>query len=151
MREGLVGLGHPVDVFLALERAALILLGIGELAGQPLGHRLLATRARELDEPADGEGAGPAGRHLYRDLVGGAADTAGAPLEVRGEGLDRSLERLDRLLVRSPREDLERVVDDLLGGRLLAVDHHLVDDLLPDLRSVDRAGSGRADSSGGAA
>src|SRR3954451_24193679 len=62
--EGLVGLSHAVDVLFALVRAALIGLGVGELAGQPLGHRLLATRAGELDEPADGERARPAGGGL---------------------------------------------------------------------------------------
>ena len=69
MGERLVGLRHPVDVLLALERAALVLLGVGELTGEPLGHGLLATGARELDEPADGERASAARRHLYRDLV----------------------------------------------------------------------------------
>src|SRR4051812_2528121 len=51
--EGLVRLGHAVDVFLALVRAALVRLGVGELTCEPLGHRLLAPRAGELDEPAD--------------------------------------------------------------------------------------------------
>src|SRR5581483_7721109 len=48
--EGLVGLGHAVDVVLALVRAALLLLGVEELVRKPLGHRLLAALAREQDQ-----------------------------------------------------------------------------------------------------
>src|SRR3954453_10129345 len=87
--EGLVGLGHAVDVVLALESAALLVDGVGELAGEALGHRLLAALAGELDQPADGQGARPAGGDLDRDLVGRAADSAGADLEDRGKSLDR--------------------------------------------------------------
>src|SRR4051812_4801931 len=148
--EGLVGLCHAVDVLLALERAALFGLRVLELAGEPLGHRLLATRARERDEPADREGASPALGDFDRDLVGRAADAAGADLEDRGERLDGRLERLDRLLLGPAGELLERVVDDPLGGRLLPVDHHLVDDLLHQLGLVDRIGIERTDSAGGA-
>src|SRR4051812_44608125 len=60
VREGLVGLRHAEDVVLALERAALLVRGVHELVGEPLGHRLLAAVARELDQPADGERAGAA-------------------------------------------------------------------------------------------
>ena len=50
--ERLVRLRHPVDVVLALVGVALLLLGVEQLVGEPLGHRLLAPLARELDEPA---------------------------------------------------------------------------------------------------
>ena len=45
--EGLVGLGHAVDVVLALVGAALLLLGVEKLVGEALGHRLLAPLAGE--------------------------------------------------------------------------------------------------------
>jgi hypothetical protein len=45
--EGLVGLGHAVDVVLALVRAALLLLGVEKLVGEALGHRLFAPLAGE--------------------------------------------------------------------------------------------------------
>src|SRR4051794_7191361 len=149
--ESLVRLRHAVDVLFALVRAALVGLRVGELAGEPLGHRLLATRAGELDEPADGESARPASGDFDRYLVGGATHAPGANLEVRSEGLDRGLERLHWLLVGAPGEDLESVVDDLLRRRLLAVQHHLVDDLLHELRPVDGVGVDRTDSCCGAA
>src|SRR3954447_2232901 len=137
VREGLVGLRHAEDVVLALVRAALLGLRVEQLVREPLRHRLLAPVAGELDQPADRERAGAAGGHLDRDLVGRAADAAGADLEHRRERLDRDLERLHGVLARALREDRQRVIDDALGGRLLAVQHHLVDDLLDELGAVD--------------
>src|SRR3954453_7131656 len=143
MREGLVGLSHAVHVVLALERGTLLRLCVEQLACQAIGHVLFAALAAELDQPADGERAGSRCRYFDRDLVGGATDTAGLHLEHRGQCLDRVLERLDRRRARATRQRLECVVDDLLGGRLLAVEHHLVDDLLDELRVVKRVGLDR--------
>jgi hypothetical protein len=84
-----------------------------------------------------GEGAGAARRDLDGDLVGGAADAAGLDLEDRGQGLDRRLELLDGVAPGALGDDGEGVVDDLLGGALLAVQHHLVDDLLDEAGAVD--------------
>src|SRR5215469_1021178 len=50
VREGLVGLRHAVDVVLALERVALLLLCVEQLVGKALRHRLLAPLTRELDQ-----------------------------------------------------------------------------------------------------
>src|SRR5829696_4439801 len=136
--EGLVGLRHAVDVVLALVGAALLVHRVEQLVGEALGHRLLAALARELHEPADGEGLGAPLGHLDRDLVGGAADTPRANLEHGGERLDGVLERLDRVLAGPLAEDGEGVVDDPLGVALLPVEHHLVDDLLDHARAVDR-------------
>src|SRR5262245_60278030 len=100
--EGLVGLRHPVHVVLALERAALLVERVEDLARELLGHPLLAALAREGDQPADGERAATALRHLDRNLVVGAADAAAADFEDRGDGLHGLLEhvhgRLARLL-----------------------------------------------------
>src|SRR5687768_17466110 len=138
VREGLVGLRHPVDVVLLLERAALLVDRVLELAGDLLLHPLLAALARELDEPADRERAGAALRDLDRHLVVGTADAARANLEHRGDGLDGCLERLDGALARLLGDDRERVVDELLGGRLLPVEHDAVDELRDEARTVDR-------------
>src|SRR3954449_3013251 len=146
--EGLVGLRHAEDVVLALVRAALLGLRVQQLVREPLRHRLLAPVARELDQPADRKRAGAAGGHLDRDLVGRSADAAGADLEHRRERLDRDLERLHGVLARALREDRQRVVDDALGGRLLAVQHHLVDDLLDELGAVDGVRLDRTDGGG---
>src|ERR671930_200167 len=77
VREGLVCLRHAVDVVLLLERAALLVQRVHELAGELQRHALLAPLARVLNEPAQREGARTALRHLYGDLVVGATDAAG--------------------------------------------------------------------------
>src|SRR5438105_1613833 len=96
VREGLVGLRHPVHVVLALERVALLLERIQDLAGQLVVHVLLAAVARIRDEPAQRERAAAALRHLDRNLVVGAADAARANLEHRRDRLDGLLEHLHR-------------------------------------------------------
>src|SRR5215213_1288923 len=149
--EGLVGLRHAEDVVSALVRAALLGLRVEQLVRQPLRHRLLAPVARELDQPADRERARPAGGNLDRHLVGGAADAARLDLEHRRQRLDRGLQRLDRVAAGALAEDRQRVVDDPLGGRLLAVEHHTVADLLYELGAVQGIRLDRPDRGGGAA
>ena len=121
MGEGLVGLGHLVQVFAALHRGADAVGCVEQLVGEALGHGLLAALAGVADDPADGEGVGPAGTDLDGHLVGGATDAAAADLELGLDVLDRALERADRLGAGLLLDDLERVVDDLLGGGALAV------------------------------
>src|SRR5688500_2081035 len=140
VREGLVGLRHPVDVVLLLERAALRVDRVLELAGELGLEALLAALARELDEPADRERARTALRHLDGHLVVGAADAARADLEHRRHGLHGRLERLHRRLAGALGDDRERVVDEPLRGRALAVLHDGVDHLGHELRRVDRIG-----------
>ena len=54
--------------------------------------------------------------------------------------LDGLLEHLDGRTAGLLADLLERVVDDLLGDRLLAVEHHAVDELRDELAVVDRVG-----------
>src|SRR3954465_11467335 len=86
VRESLVGLRHPVDVVLALERPALLVRGVHDLVGELVAHALLAAVARVRPEPAHGERAGAALRDLDGHLVVGAADAAALDLE---DGRDR--------------------------------------------------------------
>src|SRR5256885_11186703 len=111
VREGLVGLRHPVDVVLSLERAALLVERVQNLVGELVAHPLLAPVARERDEPAHGERAGPALRDLDRHLVIGAADAAALHLEHRGDRLDRLLQHLDRRAGRLRAHAVERGAD----------------------------------------
>src|SRR5215471_6707418 len=66
VREGLVGLRHPVDVVLALERAALLVQRVENLVGELVRHALLAPLAGIGHEPAHRESAGAALRYLDR-------------------------------------------------------------------------------------
>src|SRR5213593_509534 len=66
VREGLVGLRHPVDVVLPLERAALLVQRVENLVGELVRHALFAPLAGKVDEPTHREGAGAPLRHLDR-------------------------------------------------------------------------------------
>src|SRR5918994_1126162 len=140
VRVGLVGLGHLVHVFLALHRAADAVVGIDELAGQPLGHRALTALAGVPDDPADRERVGAPGAHLDRYLVGGATDAAALHLELWLHVVDRPLQRRQGVAVGLLANDVERVVDDGLGGGLLATLQDLVGDLRDEHRPVDGVG-----------
>src|ERR687891_136265 len=129
VREGLVGLRHSVDVVLLLVGPTLLVERVLELAGQLLGHALLAPVARCLDEPAERERAGATLRHLDGHLVVGAADAPGAHLEHGRDALHGLLEHLELGLAGLFGGDRERVVDDLLGDGLLPVEHQPVDEL----------------------
>src|SRR5581483_6934200 len=86
VREGLVGLRHPVDVVLALERTALLVERVHDLVGELVSHALLAAVARVGHEPADRDRAAAPLRDLDGNLVVGAADAAALDLE---HGSDR--------------------------------------------------------------
>src|SRR3989442_9933340 len=126
VREGLVGLRHPVDVVLALEGAALLVEGVQDLRGELLDHALLAATAREIHEPAHRERARTALRHLDGHLVVRAADAAALDLEHGRDRLHGLLQHLDGRLASLIADLLERAVDDLLGRRLLAGGQYLV-------------------------
>src|SRR5579862_1165701 len=76
VREGLVRLRHPVHVVLALERVALLLERVRDLACELVAHVLLAAVARVRDEPPERQRATTALRHLDRHLVVRATDAA---------------------------------------------------------------------------
>ena len=77
MSERAVGLRHLVGVLALFDGAALVLVGIHQLAHQPLrhGHPLLGTGVG--DDPADREQLAPLRRNLDRHLIGGSADAPG--------------------------------------------------------------------------
>src|SRR5664279_51435 len=142
VRKGLVGLRHPVDVVLAFERSALLVHRVHDLVGELVSHALLTPLARIRHEPAHGERAGATLRHLDGHLVVRTADAAALDLEHRRDRLDGALQHLERRLAGLGLDRLERLVDDQLGDRLLAVEHHLVDHLGDQLRVVDRVAEG---------
>src|ERR1035437_3604193 len=129
MTEGLVRLGHLVGVFLALDGGAEVVGGVHQLVGQLLGHRLAGAGPGVADDPASGQ-RGAAGRtDLDGHLGGGAADTLGLDLQGRGGVAEGVLKRLQR--VGTPGallDDVEGVVNDPLGGALLAPQHQAVDE-----------------------
>src|SRR4030088_1820208 len=121
VREGLVGLRHPVDVVFPLERPALLVQRVHDLVGELDAHAFLPALARVRHEPAHGKRAGPALRNLHRNLVVRAADAAALDLEDRRDRLHGLLEHLDRRPARLRAALLERPLDHRLGDRLLSV------------------------------
>src|SRR5690606_27053204 len=104
---------------------------------------LLATGAGEVHEPPQRERGRPDGADLDRDLVGRAADAAGADLESGLDVVERTLEEHDGVLAGLLRRALEGAVDDGLGDGLLAVEEDLVDELGDDRGPVDGVGDQR--------
>src|SRR3954451_18133337 len=76
VREGLVGLRHPIHVVFALVGVPLLLERVEDLAGELVAHVLLAAIAREGDEPAQRERAPAALRHFDRHLIVRTSDAA---------------------------------------------------------------------------
>ena len=123
VRERAVGLGHLEELALAtLDGSADAVGGVEDLVGEALGHGLLLAGTTEVHDPADGELRGTAGVDLDRNLVGGATDAARLELERGLDVLHGLLEDGQRILVGLLRNDVERTVDDALGGSLLAVE-----------------------------
>src|SRR5712692_7095177 len=143
VRKSLVAFRHPVGFFLALDGPTRVLRGVEDLERQLLRHALAAALAGEAHDPAPRQGQPALGPDLDRDLVRGAADTAGLDLEQRGGVAQRGVEDLDRLLLRLLAGSGQGVVDHPLGGRTLAVAHDHVHELGDRLRLVD--GIGRDD------
>src|SRR3546814_16978207 len=69
------------------------------------------------------------GADLYRDLIGGATDTARAHLEMRLHVAQRVVEQLDRIVAGALLHQVEGPIDAALCGRLLAVQHDAVHEL----------------------
>src|SRR6185312_5689806 len=126
MREGTVGVSHPVRVFALLDGLAAAVDGIHEFAAAALLHGVFAALAGGFDEPADGQRLLAIGTHRDRHLVGGATDAARAYLHRRADVVERGVERGDRILAALLLHDVEGPVDDRFGGRLLAVFHERV-------------------------
>src|SRR5688572_651600 len=127
VREGLVGLRHPVDVVLLLVRTALLIERVHELTGELRRHALFASIARVLHDPAQRERSRAPLRHLDGHLVVRAADAPGADLEDGRDALDGLLEHLELRLPGLLGRDRERVVHRALGDGLLSVEHEAVD------------------------
>src|SRR5438445_2934771 len=151
VRKGLVGLGHLVGVFLALDGCPHPVGGVHQLGGELVRHALPSAGARVPDDPAPGQRLAPVVPDLDGDLVGGAAHALRLDLDDRRDVTDRLIEDVERLLSRGAADLLERVVHDALGNALLALEHHAVDELRQADVGVDRVGQDDAAGDAGSA
>ena len=157
MSKSLVGRSHLVDVVTLLDDAALTLERIDELVGHSCGHAHAVTAGSERRRPAERERELTVGRDRHGNRIGRAADATRLHLDLRLHVVDGSGENLesvgvlllvlDELFGRLLDRFLELVdgaVDDLFGGRLLAILHHHTDHVGDELRIVLRIEIGRA-------
>src|SRR3990172_989232 len=126
VNEGLVRLGHAVRVVPAFDRRALLAVSVDYFGGQALRHGASLAGPRRAQNPAHGERELARWTDLQRYLVGGPAHAAGPHLKRRHDVADRPLEHLDRRGPWPPGGRLHLLVDDALGGALLATLHQLV-------------------------
>src|SRR5881296_3053762 len=103
--------------------------GIEQLAGQLLRHAPLATPTGGADDPPHGQGRPSIRAHLDRHLIRRAADPPRLDLNGRLHVVDGRLEHLESVLLAPVLDRHQGGVHDLLGRRLLAADHHDVDEL----------------------
>ena len=129
MREGAIGLGHLVDVLALLDGCAQTIGSVHDLVREALGHAALLAVARVADDPADGERRGTTGVDLGRDLVRGATDAARLDLNRGTDVVHGLLEDAQGIFAGLCLDDVKGAVDDALGGRTLAVEQDLVDEL----------------------
>src|SRR4051812_37185359 len=100
MYEGSVGLRHAMRIFAALDRSALAVSGVEQLAGQLLVHRAATAGARRAHQPAHGQRDAALGPNVHRHLVRGATDAARLDLDGRCGVSQRLVEDVDGWAVR---------------------------------------------------
>ena len=118
-----------MHILALLDRVAEVVAGIHDLACEALLHGLLAALAAVVDQPAQGQGLTTGRANLDRDLIGGAADTAGLDFQGGHDVVHGLVESVKGLLAGLFFDDVKGVVDDLLSNTLLAVEHNTVDEL----------------------
>ena len=130
MGESAIGLGHLVGIVAFLDGLALAGGGVAQFISEGLGHGGAFAGAGVTDDPAHREGDLAAGGDFHRDLIGGAADTAGLGLEAGLyviDGLVKGLEGIDDVAALAGL--LDGMVNDALGDGFLAVTHDGIDQL----------------------
>src|SRR6185312_9021654 len=143
MREGPVGLRHPVRVFLLLYRLAFALRRQDQLGGEALGHRLFFARAAVLDDPAHPQRGAALRPHFDRHLIRRATDAARFHFQRRLHVRERLLEHVHAGLPRALLDHVHRLIEDSLRQRLLAAYHQVVQELRDSLTVVARVGRDR--------
>src|SRR5262249_29875061 len=129
-----------MHVLALLDRVPLASRGVQNLGGEFVNHRLLASFTRVRHEPAHGQRDAACGADFDRDLIIGATDALRFDLDLRLKVINRLLEDLQRVFLRTLFDLVKSLVDDALGHRLLAVPHHRVDEFGDERAVVNRIG-----------
>src|ERR687892_1583460 len=138
MREGAIGLGHPVSIFLFLYRRAAAIRRVDQLRRELFFHRFFTAVARRLNEPAHAERQTSLWSHLDRYLISRAADTTGANLD-GGPGIfDGPFKDAQRVFLGPRFNQAQSAIENIFRDALLATAHDRVDELRNQLVAILR-------------
>src|SRR3984885_12668765 len=123
-----------MGVFTLLNRRTAVVHCIEQFVREPVFHRVLATLAGGIDQPADRQGLAPFCANLHRHLIGRTADAAGPHLNRRLHVVQSLMEHAYRIGLRTatPLHHVERAIHGTLGNRLLAVVHQRIHEARDD-------------------
>src|ERR1019366_5426924 len=113
-----------------------------QLIRQLVDHALFAAATAVGQDPTDSERRAAVGIDLDRDLIIGAAHATGLHFQHRLGVLHGLLEQVDGLVPAFVFQLLHGAVKDVLGGALLAVPHHGVNELVDQRGLIDRVRQG---------
>src|SRR6202041_321305 len=141
MRESLIGLCHPVNVFFFLDGCTFSIGSIQQLVTQLVDHASFRSAASIGQQPTDRQRGTSVSVHFHRHLIVRATHTASLYFKQRLGILDGFREELQRFVTAAFFLHLgEGFIENPLGGRALALPHHRVDELRHQIRAINRIG-----------
>src|SRR5208282_129902 len=143
MRERLVRFRHAMHVFFFLDGGAFAVRGVEQLVRQLLDHSFFAAAARVAHNPANRQRSPAVGGNFDRHLIVRSTHAPRLHFQQRLGVLDRFREQLQGFVAAFFLQLRERLIENVLGSRLLSLPHHRVDELRHQIRSVHRIGLGR--------
>ena len=127
MGESLVGFGHLMGVVTFLDSTAGVVERVHDLAGKAFLHGLLRAVSGIGGEPPEPQGLPPLGTDFHRDLVGGAADTAGLDFQDGHDVFECFGKSIEGILAGLFGYDVKRTVNYFLCNTLFSILHDIVD------------------------
>src|SRR5262245_26466080 len=135
VREGLIGLRHPMHVFPLLYRRPRIVRRIQQFSRELLPHTLPAAGTRIFRQPSERQRHSTGWTNFYRHLIRGAADPTGFHLNDRLHIINRCPKYFQRIVPGLLVNDIEGSVTNTLSRTLLPTRHQdiekLPDELIP--------------------
>ena len=92
MSKCLIGIRHPMRIFLLLYGVAAVIGRLEQFRRQPIGHRFFSPTAGVGYDPANRQGTAPFLVNFNRNLIGGSSDTTRLNFDGGPDIIDRALE-----------------------------------------------------------
>jgi hypothetical protein len=100
MRKCLVRIRHAVRIFLLLDRITAIIRRVQQFSSKPVCHRLFASPAGILNNPANRQSTPPLLMDFDRHLIGRTANASGLDFDRRPDVVNGLLKDLEWLFSR---------------------------------------------------